>query len=85
MCEGPGTCRPSLNVSTLASQFHDSIGLKYRNEETHSIRAVRLNDGVLDPPEGGWADRVYLAVINEGRKKLKCNYLMKKLKRNAII
>lgn len=53
----------TLLLSTLKSQFSTAIGLKYRNEETHILRAVRVSgDGVLSAPDGGWGDRLYLVV-----------------------
>ncbi len=53
-------------LSTLVSQFPSATGLKYRNEDSHSMRAVRLNQGVLSAPDGGWGERLFLAVLPSG-------------------
>ena len=33
--------------------------------EGSGVRAVRLREGVLVAPEGGWKDRVYVVLIQE--------------------
>ena len=63
MCSQDGT----LLLSTIQSQFPHASGLKYRNEETHSIRAVRMTStGLLSAPDDFWGDRVYLVVTKGG-------------------
>lgn len=36
------------------------------------MRAVRVKDDSLVPPEGGWGDRVYLVITSDRRE---CVYL----------
>ena len=47
-------------LSSVQSQFPSAVGLKFRNPNNRAFRGVRLADGVLYPPEGGWGDGVYL-------------------------
>lgn len=58
-------------ISTINSIFSGCIGLKYRNPQNNCIRAVRLTDGKLFPPEGGWSSIVYIAVYPKGNFFLK--------------
>lgn len=58
----------TLTLATLESQYTEAIGLKYRNDETHSIRAVKLADGKFHAPDGSWTNRVYLVVTALRRK-----------------
>jgi len=51
-----------LLLSTLSAQFPGACGLKYRTE-TRSLRGVRVVDGKLQPPEGGWGNSVYICVF----------------------
>ena len=53
-------------ISTVNSIFAGCIGLKYRNPQNNCVRAVRLLDGKLFPPEGGWSSIIYLAVYPKG-------------------
>ena len=54
-------------LSTLTSVFPGASGLKYRNPETNGIRAIRLVDGKLQPPESGWrSNSVYYCVFPKG-------------------
>lgn len=48
----------SLLLSTVEAQYPGVIGLKYR--VNNRLRAVRLNDSKLYPPEDGWLDRIYM-------------------------
>lgn len=59
------TLSPCLHPleQTLRSQFPAAAGLKYRNAETDSFRAMRVRDGRVPEPEGGWSDRVYVVVV----------------------
>ena len=54
-----------MSLATLVSQFVGAVGLKYRNEETHSVRAVKINNGTFSAPDDGWGQRVYLVVIRK--------------------
>ncbi len=57
----------TLLLSTVQSQITTAVGLKYRNEETNTIRAVRITqDGLLTAPEGDWGTRVYMVVTMPG-------------------
>ncbi|UYV82001.1 TARDBP [Cordylochernes scorpioides] len=64
-CEDDGT----LLLTTLAAQFPSVCGLKYRNQETGSMRGVRLVDGRLHPPESGWSNMVYYCVFPKENKR----------------
>ena len=55
----------SILLSTIQAQFPGSTGLRYRNEETQTWRGVRLADGVLYPPVGGWGSALYIVVSNK--------------------
>lgn len=57
-----------LLLTTLAAQFPGACGLKYRTE-TRSLRGVRLVDGKLLPPDGGWGNMVYMCVFPKGKSK----------------
>ena len=51
----------SLAVETLQSQFGGAtIGLRFRNTATGNFRAVKVQNGILFPPRGGWGERSYL-------------------------
>ncbi|XP_032818059.1 TAR DNA-binding protein 43-like isoform X2 [Petromyzon marinus] len=54
-CEDDGT----LLVSNVAAQFPGAVGLRYRPPDAQSFRGVRLVDGVLHPPENGWASYTF--------------------------
>eukprot|EP00053_Salpingoeca_punica_P013385 m.120950 g.120950 ORF g.120950 m.120950 type:complete len:84 (-) comp16190_c0_seq1:31-282(-) len=54
----------TLLLSNIKAQFPGAIGLRFPNQETGVMRAVRIAEsGVLEPPEGGWGSRFYVAVI----------------------
>ncbi|XP_062600499.1 TAR DNA-binding protein 43-like, partial [Saccostrea cucullata] len=53
----------TLLLSTLSAQFPGACGLKYRNPQSGNFRGVRLNEGLLYPPEGSWGDVVYVVVF----------------------
>jgi len=55
-----------LLLSTLAAQFPGACGLKYRNPETGGMRAIRLCEGKLHPPDDMWGSTVYVAVFPKG-------------------
>jgi hypothetical protein len=52
----------SLLLSVLQSQFEGSTGLKYKNPESGAWRGVRICDGVLQAPTGGWGGTTYVVV-----------------------
>ena len=60
-----------LLLTTLAAQFPGVCGLKYRTE-SRSLRGVRLVDGKLQPPDGGWGSNVYLCVFPKGKPTNDC-------------
>lgn len=67
LVEMPLEADGSLLLSTLQSQFPSASGLKYRNEETHAMRAVRMTAaGALSAPEDFWGERIYLIVGRGG-------------------
>jgi hypothetical protein len=49
----------SLGLNTLQSMFRNVSCLKYRNPTTGMVKVVRIVDGVIHPPQGGWGDTVY--------------------------
>lgn len=56
----------SLAVETLQSQFGGAtIGLRFRNPATGKFRAVKVKDGILFPPRGGWGERSYLVTKSD--------------------
>eukprot|EP01134_Creolimax_fragrantissima_P000276 CFRG0276T1 len=59
----------TLLVSILESQFPNATGLKYHNEASDSVRAVRCANGVLSVPHDGWGNRVYTVVVQTPREK----------------
>ena len=56
----------NLLLAVLQSQFEGASGIKYKNAATGGWRAVKISDGVLCPPEGGWGSRSYVAVVTAG-------------------
>ena len=52
-----------INRFSWARVAHDTCA--YRLGEGSGVRAVRLREGVLVAPEGGWKDRVYVVLIHE--------------------
>uniref|UniRef100_T1J0V8 TAR DNA-binding protein 43 n=1 Tax=Strigamia maritima TaxID=126957 RepID=T1J0V8_STRMM len=64
-CEDDGT----LLLTTLAAQFPGTCGLKFRNMDTGTVRGVRLADGRLHSPEGGWGNIVYICVFPKENKR----------------
>lgn len=59
-CEDDGT----LTVSSLAAHYPGATGLKYR--VNGHVRAVKLSNGKLYPPEGGWKDLIYYCIFPKG-------------------
>ena len=55
----------TIMLSTIQAQFPASTGLRFRNEETQTWRGVRLGDGLLYPPPGGWGDTLYIVVSSK--------------------
>jgi len=58
----------SVTLSTIHSQFPDAIGIKYKGA-SGAWRAIRAVDNILDPPKGGWGDRVYIVTLPENIKR----------------
>eukprot|EP00041_Stephanoeca_diplocostata_P010032 m.159079 g.159079 ORF g.159079 m.159079 type:complete len:414 (+) comp17991_c0_seq3:360-1601(+) len=67
--EVPTEDESTLLLTTLASQFEDAIGLKYKNPETHAMRALKVKDGNLYAPADGWGDHTYLVVLQESKPR----------------
>ncbi|CAG0896711.1 unnamed protein product [Cyprideis torosa] len=57
-CEDDGT----LLLSTVTAQFPGASGLKFKNPESRSYRAVRLVEGKFHAPEDGWT-RTFVCVF----------------------
>lgn len=64
--EVPSEDDGTLLLTTLVAQFPGACGLKYRNNETGTMRGIRLTDGRLHPPDGHWASYIYYAVFPKG-------------------
>uniref|UniRef100_H2ZBU8 RRM domain-containing protein n=1 Tax=Ciona savignyi TaxID=51511 RepID=H2ZBU8_CIOSA len=60
----------TLFLSSVTAQFPGACGLKYRNDETHTMRGVKLVEGVLYPPdqEEMWKNYLYVVVFPKGSK-----------------
>ena len=54
-----------LLLATLAAQFPDACGLKFRSS-SGAMRGLRVLDGRIQSPEGVWADSVYITVFPKG-------------------
>uniref|UniRef100_A0A0K8TR16 TAR DNA-binding protein 43 n=1 Tax=Tabanus bromius TaxID=304241 RepID=A0A0K8TR16_TABBR len=60
----------TLLITTLQAQFPCACGLKYRNQESKSIRGVRLNEGRFHPPpENGWGSEKFFCVFPKENKR----------------
>lgn len=55
----------TLSVTTVDAQYPGATGLKYRLDG--HVRAVKIANGKLYPPEGGWGDLVYNCVFPKGK------------------
>ena len=56
----------TLLLSSVAAQFPNVTGLKYRNQDTNAFRGLRIADGKIYPPEEGWEDKLFIAVAPKG-------------------
>ena len=59
----------TLLLSTLQAQFPGCCGLKYRSDETKTVRGIRSNEGRLYPPpstDSGWGAQIYFCVFPKG-------------------
>ena len=61
MVELPTENDGTMLLSTLTSQYPDTIGLRFQSE-SGAWRGVRVVDGVLDAPLEGWREKVYVIV-----------------------
>lgn len=61
----------TLLLSTLAGQFPNACGLKYRNPHTGTYRGIRLHEGCLHPPDNFWNNHVYQVVYPKENVKRK--------------
>jgi len=60
----------TLLLSTIQTQFPNSIGLKYKGS-SGAYRAIREVDNVLAAPKGGWGNTVYIVTKSETNRKRK--------------
>lgn len=67
--EVPTEDATTLLLTTLTSQFEGAIGLKYKNPETHAMRALKVKGGSLFAPTEGWGDYTYLVVMQESKTR----------------
>lgn len=58
----------TLLVSTIQAQFPNAIGLKYRSS-SGTWRAIRESENILNPPKGGWGNRVYCLTVTDSNKR----------------
>lgn len=65
--ELPSEDDSTLLLSTLSAQFPGTCGLKYRNQESGTMRGVRLTEGRLHPPDGGWGNNLFFCVFPKGK------------------
>ncbi|XP_069466050.1 TAR DNA-binding protein 43-like isoform X3 [Ambystoma mexicanum] len=56
-------------LSTVAAQFPGACGLRYRNPVNQCMRGVRLVEGILHAPEGGWGTLVYVVNYPKDNKR----------------
>ena len=67
----------TMLLTTLTSQFPGASGLKYRNDETNTMRAVALADSKFSPPERGWTQSgVFYCVFPKGMCQNVCPFFM---------
>lgn len=58
----------TLLVTTLTAQFPTASGLKYRNPTSNTMRGLRMADGRINAPDGGWGDYViFYGVFPKGK------------------
>ena len=55
----------TMLLSTVAAQFPNCTGLKYRHPDTGGLRGIRLAEGVLHAPEDGWGTHLYIAAFSQ--------------------
>ncbi|KAK2702029.1 hypothetical protein QYM36_019342 [Artemia franciscana] len=56
----------SLLLTTLTSQFPDATGLTFYCESAQATRGLKLSEGKLWPPRGGWSNTSYSCTTNKG-------------------
>ncbi|KAK1157322.1 TAR DNA-binding protein 43-like isoform X1 [Acipenser oxyrinchus oxyrinchus] len=56
-------------LSTVAAQFPGACGLRYRNPVSQCMRGVRVMEGVLQAPETGWGNLVYVVNYPKDNKR----------------
>jgi len=67
--EGDGT----VLLSTIQGQFPDAVGLRYRSAGSGSWRGVRIVEGALKPPQGGWGYATYYVTMKKNSGVSKAN------------
>lgn len=61
----------NLAIASVSAQYPGATGLKY-HLDGHT-RAVKISDGKLYPPEGGWADNTYHCIFPKDSTKRKAD------------
>ncbi|MEE6485196.1 hypothetical protein FKM82_014203 [Ascaphus truei] len=56
-------------LSTVTAQFPGACGLRYRNPVNQCMRGVRLVEGILNAPESGWGNLVYVVNYPKDNKR----------------
>nr|NP_001071830.1 Tardbp protein [Ciona intestinalis]BAE06721.1 Ci-Tardbp [Ciona intestinalis] len=66
----------TLYLSSVTAQFPGACGLKYRNDETHTLRGVKLVEGILYPPDPQhmWKNYLYVVVYPKGGNKVRNDF-----------
>ena len=62
----------SLLLTTLTSQFPDAIGLTFYCESSQGTRGLKLNEGKLWSPRGGWSNIIYSCTSIKGKNCYWC-------------
>lgn len=83
--ELPAETDDTILMSTLQGQFPNAAGLRYKSS-SGGWRGVRISDGVLNPPHGGWGDTVYFVTLHkEAGSKRKNEDNVKEREREDIL
>jgi len=69
--ELPAETDDTILLTTLQAQFPIAVGLKYRSPTGKAWRGVRMADGKLHAPPGGWTDVIYLVTVKTDGVKRK--------------
>lgn len=61
----------TLLLSTVNAQFPNATGLAYKSD-SGGWRGIRIEDNIMNPPDGGWSDHVYYVTGSSKRKVDPC-------------